>query len=502
MKKNLPSEQIPNDGGYYWHIFVEQANDRLKQIGKHGKRATIKVNPKPGKPISAQFSLNGKQTQRGLNLSLNKPNLAKAEEVCTLITSQLVANTFNDDWLDSLLGKEKPVEIKKVLTCGEMLETYKKHYFKQRQKNKIPVGTWLGGYRYVEKIFNLYSDKLVNLQIIREIIDCTENNTHNRKNHLNGLANLLNYFDNKDFKQVIKKYKKENNPKLRNKYIPSDREVAYIYFSGFSPKKNCPKKFLDKYPQWQFLYGLLTVYGLRIHEAWNIKNWDKPVVFKNGDYIAIVDDTDDTESENEDGKLSYHQIKKDLVIPAILDPDNKEYLLCVGHETKTGHRIAFPICPSGHTSSCEWIKTFNLIQPLNLPEVKNPLGRNGEGGAYNCSCNTTRWFRRHGYGFTPHSLRHAYNIRGHNLGVNQKALANALGHGLRINSSNYLRHEREESRLQALQNEIKKDSAIRDKVKNLKLKLERLEDENKYLNSEVERLKTELKMYRMLENKN
>ncbi|MDJ0577924.1 MAG: hypothetical protein QNJ65_22540 [Xenococcaceae cyanobacterium MO_234.B1] len=48
----LPSEQIPNDGGWHWHELVNQANQRLSKIGKHGKRAKIKVTPKPDKPIS------------------------------------------------------------------------------------------------------------------------------------------------------------------------------------------------------------------------------------------------------------------------------------------------------------------------------------------------------------------------------------------------------------------------------------------------------------------
>ncbi len=124
--EDLPSEQLPNDGGWHWSRLVNEANDRLNKIGKHGKRAKIKVTPKPGKPISAQFSLNGKQQNPGLNLQLNQKNLIKAEEICTLITSQLVADTFTYDWFNSLLGKnKKPIEKEKPLTCGEMLEQYK-----------------------------------------------------------------------------------------------------------------------------------------------------------------------------------------------------------------------------------------------------------------------------------------------------------------------------------------------------------------------------------------
>ena len=491
--ENLPSEQIKNDGGYHWYTLVANANQRLKQIGKHGKRATIKVIPKPNKPISAQFSLHNKQRQKGLNLQLNKANLIKAEEICTLISSQLVADTFTDDWLNSLLGKQKIDRQEKLLTCKEMLEAYKKHYFKQRKGNKTPDISWSNGYRHIEKILNLHHSESINLQIIKEIIDATENNTSTRARHLNGIVDVLNYFDNKDFKSIIKQYKKGNKPKTKKKHIPSDNEILYVYQFGFKPESRCPKKYFYRYSQWQFLYGILTVYGLRVHEAWNIANWDKPVVLKNGDWVGISDDTDDIESENEEIKLSYHQVKKQIIIPAILDPDNQNYLLCIGHNTKTGYRVTFPLGPSGHTNNCKWIKEFNLIQPLNLPDIKNPLTRTTKETSYACSKATSNWFNRHEYEFSPHSLRHAYNIRGHKLAINQKILADSLGHGLLMNSSTYLRHEGYESKIQGLNQEISIDNTNKSKIK-------KLEDENKHLKLEIEKLKTELKMYKTLES--
>ncbi len=51
------------------------------------------------------------------------------------------------------------------------------------------------------------------------------------------------------------------------------------------------------------------------------------------------------------------------------------------------------------------------------------------------------------YGFTPHALRHAYNIRGNQLGINQKMLADSLGHRLQMNSTTYLKHQSEKSKL-------------------------------------------------------
>ena len=506
--KNFPSEQLPNDGGWHWDRLIDEANARLKQIGKHGKRATIK-KVKPGKPMSIQFSLPGEGQQNpGLNMSLTKNNLIEAEKICTLVTSQLVADTFTLDWFYSLVGKPKPVEQEKTLTCGEMLEQYKAHFFKQRKNAKTPNNVWNTCYRHIEKIFLKYKDSPISLKIVKETIECTPNNTTARKHHLNGLAALLKYFDNNNFKQVVKRYKSENNPKAKSKYIPTDSEIIHVYQTGFEPKRNCPKKYHYRYSQWKFLYALLAVYGLRVHEAWNIKNWDKAVRLKAGDWIALADDKEDISNKNEGGQYFYHQLKNDEIIPAILDPENKDYLLCIGHETKTGYRVAFPISPSGVGRNCNWIKMLNIVQPVNLPDIDNPLERKNS-DKFKCTNATSNWFNppceykknkyKNGsnqetlrYGFTAHALRHAYNIRGHKLGVTQKMLADSLGHGIQMNSVDYVRHEQGASKIQGIKEEVLKHSIHQSE-------LERLQEEIKFLKAENEKLQTELAMYKAIE---
>ena len=490
------SEQIPNDGGYHLPRLVKEANDRLSKIGKHGKRAKIKVTAKPNKPISAQFSLPSKgQIQYGLDLPLTINNLVKAEEYCTLITSQLVAGTFTDDWLDKLIGKEvKTVEDEEqALTCKEMLDIYKVHYFKERKDEKTVNVNWYINYRHLEKVLSNYSDRPISLKIVRKIIDCTENNSDNRARTLNGLANILSHFDNDEFKSVIKKYKLDNKPKRQNKHVPDDGEIIDIYNFGFEIHPKSPKKYRYRNAQWQFLYAILATYGLRIHEAWHIKNWNNPVHLKDGDWIAVSDETQDIENEDDEAKYVWQRFKgNSLTIPAILDPDNKTHLLAIGHETKTGYRIAFPLSPSG----CNWIEQFNIVQPFNIPDVKNSLKSNNEiSGVSRLTIATDQWFRKRKYGFTPHALRHAYNIRGHKLGVNQKVLCDSLGHGLQMNSTTYLRHESDNSKLAGILQEVSKDKQKRSEI-------ELLKQENKELKLEVERLKAELTMYRAIKMTN
>ena len=212
--------------------------------------------------------------------------------------------------------------------------------------------------------------------------------------------------------------------------------------------------------------------------------------------MAIADDMEGTENEDEEGRYIYEQWKGELTfIPAILDPENQDYLLCIGHETKTGYRVAFPISPSGHSRECSWIKEFNLVQPLNLPDLTNPLEYSSSGeGSRKCTKVTGGWFRERKYGFTAHALRHAYNIRGHKLGINQKILANSLGHSLQMNSNNYLKHEGDISKIQGIKQAIHVDTFKRSE-------LERAKEEIAVLKAEVEKLRTKLAMYEAIKDK-
>ncbi len=338
--KKLVSEQLPNDGGWHLDRLVREANDRLNQIGKRGKRAKIVAKKNS---LSLQFSFkDGKgkpQKNPGLGgITVSAKGIEEAEKIAQLVTGQLVAGIFTWDWFNSLIGRDTG-EKTEMLTCKEMVEQYKKYYFKQRENNKNPKSSWYNECGNLEK--NLCKiDKPLSLSSIRQVIDSTGNNTDARRKLLNGLVGFLKYFDNTEYKKVIKDYKTNNKPKPKAKNVPTDKQIEKIYKTGFEPPKKANKKWLYRYPQWQFLYGLLATYGLRIHEAWNIANWDKPVTLKDGDWM-IVEDLENNEVEKR------HQGEQ-TVIPAILDPDNKDYILCIKHETKTGYRMAMPISPEGH----------------------------------------------------------------------------------------------------------------------------------------------------------
>ena len=485
--KKLVSEQLPNDGG--WHIdrLAREANERLNQIGKRGKRAKIVVKKNS---LSLQFSFKdghgNPQKNVGIgSIVLSAKGVEEAEGIAQLVTGQLVAGTFTWDWFNSLIGKDTS-ENTKVLTCKEMVEIYKKHYFKQRKNNKSVTKSWYSSCAYLEKTIGS-SDKTLSLSLIRQIIDCTENDTPTRTYVLNGIVGFLKHFDINDYKSVIKEYKENNNPKPKARNIPSDQKIAEIQKSGFEPSVGCNKNHLYRYPQWQFLYGLLATYGLRIHEAWSIANWDKSVILKDGDWVVV--DTGDDES------IELQRDGADMVIPAILDPDNKDYILCIKHETKTGYRMTMPISPEGHN----WLEEFNLLQPLNLPDIKNPLKRRGVAETiFKCTPLVGGWFRRQKYGFTPHDLRHAYAIRGHVLDYNPKALADSAGHSMQMSANTYTKHMKLDTKYENLISASNKRKGKDSMIELLKSEIEALKNENENLKNENELLRIKLKMEKTL----
>ncbi|WP_036488042.1 hypothetical protein [Myxosarcina sp. GI1] len=472
MKNKIISEQILNDGSYSLPKLLADTNDRLKSIGKRGKTATIKVS---GQNLAAQFNYE-KQQQKGLNLRYNQKGLEEAERYCRLITSHLLANTFTWDWFEGLIGKKQVVKTEKV-TGAIAIATYKNFYLKENAGLRYPMQSYYRSYRHIETVLSSFESQITVTQI-KSIIHLTENNSYNRTYCLNGLINFLDYFQINEFDSLIARYRKNNNPKPKTKYIPSDIEIVNIWENKLTKYRLKKGKNAMRCKQWVFIYCLLAVYGLRVHEVWNIANWDTSVIFKNGDWLAIGDDE--------------LEIDNSVVVPSILDPNNDNKLLAIKHETKTGYRIAFPLSPIGEN----WLEKFGLLKPLELPDINNPLvkdNKKGHGG-YPCSHMCAQFFRLRKLPFTPHALRHAYNHRAHNLGYNPKDIANSLGHQISTNISTYLKHESISEKVRTAKLAAENAKAKQDELTKLRL-------ENKQLKAENERLKTLFKMHQAITDK-
>ncbi|MBE9169117.1 hypothetical protein IQ238_16865 [Pleurocapsales cyanobacterium LEGE 06147] len=474
---DLLSENLPNDGSYHIYRLLEKANERLSQLGKHGKRAKLKQS---GNSVALQFNFHGQQ-QKGCGCSFSNKGIAEAERLAALVTNQLSAESFTWDWYYSLIGKKAvPKDDKQQKTCKQLITEYKSYWFKESKKLKKADTAWYNRFKYVEKVMSQENSSL-STAIVRQIIEKTNNDSTVRTRTLQALTSLFEHFDISEHYKLIQSYKDKNNPTPKKRNVPSDNKVKAVFHSGFNPSAKSPKKYIYRYAQWQFLYSLLATYGLRIHEAWNIANWDKPVILHQGDWIVVEENLEEEEDKYE------QYIGSDLIVPAILDPTNTSKILCIKHSTKTGYRMAMPLSPLGEN----WLKEFNLIQPLNLPDIENPLQPQKPGMACPCTVITCHWFMRRKYGFTAHDLRHAYNHRVHCLGYNATLLSKSLGHSLQMNSTAYLKTMPDDRTLQmfldASQTEKEKQS-----------ELEQLRAEIDFLKTELEKSQAEVSLYKSL----
>lgn len=476
--KNLPSEQLPNDGSFYVPQYFKEANEDLESLGKRGCRCMLK---KSGNTVSFQFSWQGKQKNPGSGESYSKHGIEAAKQKAIKITSALVSGTYSDEWLQAdVLGKKNAVQKSETEepTFRELFDKFKTHWQKENKNLKSQKKAYS---RRVEPIERAVDDEPIAEATVKRIIESTAPNSHPRRDATWGLKEFLEYCDRYEpFKKKIEAYQKRNKPEKKLRNIPDDRTIVTTYFEKIFDASSNPNK--RNAASWQFVYGLLATYGLRIHEAWNIANWDSPVILQNGDWVKL---------ETDDNEVSQIQVDRESVIPAILDSSNTEKLLCIRHNTKTGYRVAFPLSPDGQ----DWLKLFDLIQPMNLPPIRDPLNKKGKTeSSYYCSQRTCRNFRDRQFGFPPHALRHAYNHRGHSQGINLTMLSQSLGHSLEQNSTTYLNTMPQSVRIKNMKEAMKKISSERTELEVAREKIKFLEAQVKHLEVENEKLKLELRL--------
>lgn len=129
-------------------------------------------------------------------------------------------------------------------------------------------------------------------------------------------------------------------------------------------------------------------------------------------------------------------------------------------------------------------------------EVKNPLTYDSQ-GRYKCTGAVLIWFWRN-IPFTAHKLRHACNIRMHQMGLNPLAIANSLGHTIQMNQSTYLRYQGTESKVKGIKQALNQYESKQTEAEKLKSENARLIEEIKYLRERNAHLETELRLYKVM----
>ncbi|GJD15271.1 Phage integrase [Rivularia sp. IAM M-261] len=315
----------------------------------------------------------------------------------------------------------------------DFLEDFEERYFLTHKRTMKSEHTFS---YYIQDLKRLLGEELlINAQSIREKIYSLKSQPAQHR-ALKAIRVLLASFDiSLELDIKLGKYQHQNE-----RIIPSDAEVE-ISFTKFeqytsSRKATIKKQYIHTWKLWRWVYGMLATYGLRPRE-----------LFVNPDIEHWLNASDNTWK--------------------------------VDKENKTGARRVFPLYP-------EWIEKFDLKNPEYLEMLKEVLLDKktfSQINAVRVCCSS--WFRRVGIDFDPYDLRHAWAIRAHLLGIPIKAAADNLGHTVEIHTETYQKWFSEDHRKKAINEALNKKS-----------ELVLLQEENKLLKAQIERLKLEVETFR------
>lgn len=271
------------------------------------------------------------------------------------------------------------------------------------------------------KRFLCLSD-LLTKETILKVLQKTESGTSSRTHLTSAMSVFCNTFN---FEFNFKGYKDGYKPEKR--IIPTDKEIEEK-FHNFE-QETYRKDF--QWQAYQWIYGMLATYGLRPHEVFA---------------IHIEDFTNPSNT--------LHEVR--------LDETTTEGV-------KTGERTIFPLHP-------EWVELFDL-KNVKILENKRSFKSKTE--------SISKSFLKTKIGFSPYNLRHAYAIRGHELGIPIKEMADNMGHSVDMHTKTYQKYMTMDTRRIVYQNAINK--ATEAKVEQTEMEL--LKAENARLKAEVEQLR-------------
>jgi integrase len=325
--------------------------DRV-QIRQKGDRVYLRATlpPKPGdgdKPKRYELSTGYRTNADGLRFAK-----AKALE----IEGQLLREAF--DWSPWLKVKEKPPE-----TVGDWIARFEQNYWESRERSRSKLSTWQSSYQY--PFSRLDSDQPLTIELLRTKIIETTPGTRSRQLFCFAYQSLAKFAGlNANFQELAKGHE----TKIKRE-LPSDSDIEDMWES-------------IKNPAWQWVFGMISAYGLRPHEIFHL---------------------DCSEINSEPGWLKVLQ------------------------ETKTSERIILPL-------KAEWRCRWQLWD-IKMPNITIALKNNQELGQ-----KITPGLHSQGIKITSYHLRDAYAVRASVLGIDPAIVARWMGHSLQVHFQQYHSH--------------------------------------------------------------
>jgi len=357
---------------------IDQVNSRLKaarmglRVERRGDLLALRgtLPPRPDSDRSRPH-----QQRISLRLPANKAGLKQAEQEAKVIAARLIEQTF--DWRPYLVQQGQAFGSDSL---ADKLVAFEHHYFAaglaDPDKHEASVkSTWNKAYApYLRKLQET-CDRRPGLSLPEAMVATVKSTRpHSRSRQvcctaMDALARFLSLELSVDLKTLWGKY---GGSRTQTRQLPTDEQIV----AGFHQIPN---------PAWQFVYGVMAVYGLRNHEVFFC------------DYGAL--------SQGEE-----------------------EAAIAVLETTKTGAHDVWPF-------PLPWVEEFGLRE-VKLPAIetnleKTTLQRIGQ--------QVTLQFRRYGIPFSPYDLRHAWAVRTILAGLPDTVAARMMGHSVAIHTRTYHR---------------------------------------------------------------
>ncbi|MEM1311147.1 MAG: site-specific integrase [Cyanobacteria bacterium P01_H01_bin.153] len=357
---------------------LEKVNARLKaarlglKIERRGDTLALRgtLPPRPGSD-----RIRPHQQRISLKLPANKAALKQAEQEAKVIAARLIEGSF--DWRQYL------VQLGPVLGSDELADkiaAFEQHYVTEAQTDpdKHPASvltTWNKAYApYLRKLQALMERRpRLNLpEAIVATVRETRANSRSRQvccTAMDAFAQFLALELPVDLKTLWGKYGSRH---AQMRQLPTDAQIVEWFH-------RIPN------PAWQFVYGLMAVYGLRNHE----------VFFCDHRALALGD---------------------------------SEAAIEVLDTTKTGAHDVWPF-------PLDWVVEFGL-RDGELPDIETNLKQTT---LQRIGQQVTLQFRRYEIPFAPYDLRHAWAVRTILLGVPDTVAARMMGHSVAVHNRTYHR---------------------------------------------------------------
>ncbi|MEM6520566.1 MAG: site-specific integrase [Cyanobacteria bacterium P01_C01_bin.70] len=357
---------------------LEKVNARLKaarlglKIERRGDTLALRgtLPPRPGSD-----RIRPHQQRISLKLPANKTALKQAEQEAKVIAARLIEGSF--DWRQYL------VQLGPVLGSDELADkiaAFEQHYVTEAQTDpdKHPASvltTWNKAYApYLRKLQALMERRL-RLSLPEAIVATVRETRANSRSRqvcctaMDAFAQFLALELPVDLKTLWGKYGSRH---AQMRQLPTDAQIVEWFH-------RIPN------PAWQFVYGLMAVYGLRNHE----------VFFCDRRALALGD---------------------------------SEAAIEVLDTTKTGAHDVWPF-------PLDWVVEFGL-RDGELPDIETNLKQTT---LQRIGQQVTLQFRRYEIPFAPYDLRHAWAVRTILLGVPDTVAARMMGHSVAVHNRTYHR---------------------------------------------------------------